>query len=76
MAHEAKRLRKRDSLRKEEIISDLISDNLSDVPVDGVSDSDRDSESDSERKNVTSECESGFEGSDVSASASNVGATT
>jgi hypothetical protein len=32
MAHEQKRLRRKNSLCEEEIISDLISDNLSDVP--------------------------------------------
>jgi hypothetical protein len=32
MAHERKRLREKDSLREEEIISDFFSDNLSDGP--------------------------------------------
>jgi hypothetical protein len=70
MAREQKRLRKKDSLCEEEIISVLISDNLSDVPVDSVSDSD------TERKNATSECETGSEECNNSASASNARATT
>jgi hypothetical protein len=45
MAHEQKRLRKKDSLCEEEIISELISDKLSDLPVDTFSDSDNESES-------------------------------
>jgi hypothetical protein len=44
------------------------------VPVDTLSDSD--SESDARRKNVTSECETGFEGNDDSANTSNAGTTT
>jgi hypothetical protein len=56
--------RYQESLRDEEIINDLYSDNLSDVPDDIFSESDNVSGSDKEGLNVLSECESGFEGSD------------
>jgi hypothetical protein len=56
--------RYQESLRDEEIINELYSDNLSDVPDDVFSESDSASGSDKEGVNVLSECESGFEGSD------------